>query len=315
MISIRKLEEKDIPYIIEWMNNENLTKYLKTNFKDIANEKSQLEFIKNSYDNKNKNFAIIDDNDDQYLGSVSLKNIDYNKREAEYAICIREIAQGKNVASAATNRILMFAFSELNLERVYLYVQSENMRANSFYNKYGFNFDRRINNSMEFSGVMKDINWYSITRDGFFSMFKNREVDMTNVKRRHFNVISDNRGDLIALEENPRQLEFPLNRVYYIYNVDEGIIRGKHSHYDLEQMLICVSGSVTVVTKTPFEQSEYILNNPNEGLYIGPMIWREMIHFSKDAVLLVLASNQYDADDYIRDYDLYEKEARKYFRK
>ena len=91
--------------------------------------------------------------------------------------------------------------------------------------------------------------------------------------------------------------------------------RGFHSHYDLEQMLICVKGQVNILTKTPFEEKITLLDSPENGLYIGPMIWREMYDFSADAVLLVLASELYKPSDYIRDYDLYEKEAKDYFKK
>lgn len=133
---------------------------------------------------------------------------------------------------------------------------------------------------------------------------------MENVKTVEYKIITDNRGDLIPIEY-PKQLEFPLKRIYYMFNVGEGIVRGNHSHQDLEQILIAVSGSVKVRTKTPFEEEVHELNNPAQGLYIGPMIWREMYDFSKDAVLLVLASKEYDEDDYIRDYDEYKKLALK----
>ena len=77
--------------------------------------------------------------------------------------------------------------------------------------------------------------------------------------------------------------------------------------------MICVHGSVKILTKTPGEESTVCLNNPQEALWIGPMVWREMYDFSDDAVLLVLASEHYTEADYIRDYDQYEKEALKWF--
>ena len=313
MISLRKLDNKDIPFIIEWMKDKEVTNHLQADFEKLANEETQKDFIKNSYTEKNKNFAIVDEFD-EYLGSISLKNIDLEKKEAEYAICLRKSSQGKNVAFQATNQILMFAFQTLNLENIYLYVLSENLRANGFYNKFGFNYNTKEKSSLNIKGKMCDINWYNITKSGFFSLFKSREEIMTNVKKIKYNEITDNRGDLIAIE-HPRQLEFPINRIYYIYNVSEGITRGKHSHNDLEQLLIAVSGSVTICTKTPFEEKQYILNDPSEALYIGPMVWREMKYFSKDAVLLVLASKKYDSDDYIRSYDEYYSKAKNHFKK
>lgn len=136
---------------------------------------------------------------------------------------------------------------------------------------------------------------------------------MLNVKKIDFNVIKDSRGKMIPIEY-PKQLDFPLKRIYYIYDVGEKERRGFHSHNDLEQVLIAIHGSVKILIKTPYEEDNIELNNPSEGLYIGPMIWREMYDFSNDAVLLVLASHEYDESDYIRDYGEYEDRAKKYFK-
>lgn len=312
MIKLRKLTIDDIPYMIEWMSDEKLTEHLKTNFMDYANYDSQKKFIENAINEHNINFAIADYESNEYLGSISLKDINYENKEAEYAICIRRCAQGKGIAEDATNEILLYAFSVLKLERLFLYVQTRNERANGFYHKYGFDFDGTKKKSMEIKGEMCDINWYSITKEKFFELFKSREKEMTNVKKVSYKENTDHRGELVAIE-NPKNLPFELNRVYYMYNVDVDVIRGKHSHYDLEQILICVSGSVEILTKTPFEEKKYLLNTRNEGLYIGNMIWREMYYFSDDAVLLVLASKKYDENDYIREYDKYLVEANNYF--
>lgn len=137
---------------------------------------------------------------------------------------------------------------------------------------------------------------------------------MKNCKLIDFNVIKDKRGKMIPIEY-PKQLEFPLKRIYYIYDVAEGERRGYHSHNDLEQVLIAVSGEVKILVKTPYEEKIIKLDNPSQGLYIGPMIWREMFDFSKDAVLLVLASHEYDESDYIRNYNDYEEKAKVYFRR
>ena len=81
----------------------------------------------------------------------------------------------------------------------------------------------------------------------------------------------------------------------------------------LHQVLICISGNVKIRLKNGFDEKIVQLDNSDYGLYIGPMIWREMFEFSNNAVLLVLASEYYDESDYIRDYDTYLQEARKFF--
>lgn len=135
---------------------------------------------------------------------------------------------------------------------------------------------------------------------------------MKNCKMVDFNVIKDSRGKMIPLEY-PKQLEFPLKRIYYIYEVDKNARRGYHSHNDLEQILIAIHGKVKILVKTPYEEEVVELNSSDKGLYIGPMVWREMFGFEDEAVLLVLASHEYDESDYIRDYEEYEKQAKEYF--
>ena len=137
---------------------------------------------------------------------------------------------------------------------------------------------------------------------------------MKNIKMYDFKKHTDGRGNLIPLEY-PKELPFEIQRVYYIYDVDNDIVRGKHSHNNLQQILIAVNGSVKILVKTPYEQKIINLSDPTQGLYIGPMIWREMFEFSDQAVLFVLASEKYNEDDYIRDYEEYEEKAKVYFKK
>lgn len=133
-----------------------------------------------------------------------------------------------------------------------------------------------------------------------------------NIRYVDFPKYTDKYGNLVPIE-GKETIPFEMKRVYYIYGVEQGVRRGFHSHVELEQVLICVSGEVKILVKTPEETQEILLNNPQKGLYIGPMIWREMFDFSEDAVLLVLASEHYKVEDYIRDYNEYEKLAIEYF--
>lgn len=111
----------------------------------------------------------------------------------------------------------------------------------------------------------------------------------------------DNRGQLVALEEF-KDIPFAIKRVYYMYETREGVRRGGHAHYSLEQILICVHGSCKVLLDNGFEKKIVFLEKPYEGLYISNDMWREMYDFSSDAVLMVLASDFYKEDDYIRNY-------------
>lgn len=111
----------------------------------------------------------------------------------------------------------------------------------------------------------------------------------------------DERGQLIALEEC-RDIPFEVKRIYYMYDTKEGVRRGFHSHKNLEQILVCIHGNCKVLLDNGQEKEEVLLDMPYEGLYVGNDIWREMYDFSEDAVLLVLASEYYNEEDYIRDY-------------
>ncbi len=125
-----------------------------------------------------------------------------------------------------------------------------------------------------------------------------------DIKLLKFQPHGDERGQLVAAEID-KEIPFEIKRVYYIYDTLEGVRRGFHAHLKLEQILICVSGSCKIHLDNGKETAEVLLDKPYEGLYISNNMWREMYDFSKDAVLLVLASELYDEKDYIRDYDTF----------
>ena len=113
----------------------------------------------------------------------------------------------------------------------------------------------------------------------------------------------DDRGQLIALEDFTDQVPFSIKRVYYIYDTTPGTVRGNHAHRELKQLLVCISGACTILCGMPDgAKTEYRLDWPDKGLLIEGLVWRQMKEFSKDAVLLVLASEHYTEADYVRDY-------------
>ena len=112
---------------------------------------------------------------------------------------------------------------------------------------------------------------------------------------------SKKHGGSITVIEGAKQIPFDIKRVYYLYNVDENGSRGGHAHKNLEQVIIAVSGSVDVVTDDGVEQKTFSLNRPDQGLYLPKMIWRDLINLKSNSICLVLASEHYKNDDYIRD--------------
>lgn len=123
-----------------------------------------------------------------------------------------------------------------------------------------------------------------------------------NIQLLKFDVKGDERGSLIALEEN-YNVPFDVKRVYYIFGTEQGVRRGYHAHKNLKQLAICVSGSCTFLLDNGTQQKHIALSSPTQGLLIEGLIWREMYNFSPDCVLMVLADAYYDEADYIRDYN------------
>lgn len=115
-------------------------------------------------------------------------------------------------------------------------------------------------------------------------------------------VIQNPQGNLTFIEEQ-RHVPFPIVRVYYLYDVPGGAMRGGHAHRGLEQLIVAISGSFDVILDDGSKRKTITLNRSRIGLYMPPMIWRELVNFSSGSVCMVLASAYYDEADYYRDYD------------
>jgi hypothetical protein len=116
--------------------------------------------------------------------------------------------------------------------------------------------------------------------------------------------IHEPRGNLTFVE-GERHIPFAIRRVYYLYDVPGGAERGGHAHIGLHQLIIAMSGSFDVVLDDGTRRERFHLNRSYFGLYVCPMIWRELDNFSSGSVCMVLASNLYDEADYYRDYQAF----------
>jgi glyoxylate utilization-related uncharacterized protein len=116
--------------------------------------------------------------------------------------------------------------------------------------------------------------------------------------------ISDPKGNLTPIE-GALDIPFEIARVYYTYDIPGGESRGGHAHVALEQFIIAVSGSFDVALDDGRDRVSFFLNRSYYGLYVPPMVWRDLSNFSSGSVCLVLASRPYEESDYIRDYDTF----------
>lgn len=128
-----------------------------------------------------------------------------------------------------------------------------------------------------------------------------------NYKLIDLDVHGDNRGKLIALEGN-KDLPFDIKRVYYIYDTIPEESRGFHAHKTLEQIIVAIDGACQFVLDDGKTREKVWLNSPNKALYIGKNMWREMKHFSYGCKLMILASEYYNENEYIKDYNTFLKE-------
>lgn len=165
-IYLRKLKRKDAPLMLEWMQDPSIACFFRFDAQSMTVEDCEKFIESIDDDSGSKHYAIVNE-EDEYLGTISLKNIDYQKQEAEYAISTRKKAHGTGVAMSATKAVLRIAFEELKLKRVYLNVLKENRRANAFYRKVGFQFDYCDENAFEIRGKKKSLNWYYFTNNCF----------------------------------------------------------------------------------------------------------------------------------------------------
>ncbi|RXP45414.1 WxcM-like domain-containing protein [Lutibacter sp. HS1-25] len=111
-----------------------------------------------------------------------------------------------------------------------------------------------------------------------------------------------NEAGNITVVENGYNIPFEVKRVYYLYDIPGGEVRGGHAHYELQQFIIAASGSFDVILDDGKNKKRVTLNRPNLALHIVPGLWRELDNFSSGSICLVLASHQYDEGDYIREY-------------
>lgn len=157
---IRRLKEKDAPYMLEWMHDPEIAKCFKVNFMEHTIEDAR-RFISESFNEEQRHFAVVDEND-MYMGTVSLKHISHSDSNAEFAAVMRKCAQGTGAVISATRETLDYAFGELSLHRVYTNVLEDNKRSCRYVEKCGFVYEGTFKDHLYINGEYHNLNWYAI---------------------------------------------------------------------------------------------------------------------------------------------------------
>lgn len=137
-------------------------------------------------------------------------------------------------------------------------------------------------------------------------MFKFSDSSVYNCDVFELRKIHNRSGNITALN-NKIDIPFDVKRVYYLYDIPGGEMRGGHAHKELQQLIIAASGSFDVIIDDSKNRKVVNLNRSNYGLYVLPGIWRELVNFSSGSICLVLASHKYDENDYIREYNYFKE--------
>jgi len=135
-------------------------------------------------------------------------------------------------------------------------------------------------------------------------MASRKQITINDVKFFNTRTMVEPDGNLVPIESN-YDVPFHIKRIFYVYGVKNQNDRGKHAHYKTKQVLICLNGKVEVLVNDGVKEKKYLLESPQQALYIPEMIWDEQIYHSEDTVLLVLSNMKYEPNDYINDFNIF----------
>ena len=165
---LRALQDRDAILMLEWMHDPAVNHVFRLDFASMTRDKVLL-FIRKGQTATESHYSICDDAD-TYMGTISLKQIDVVNGTAEYAIVLRQVAQGQGFAGYATREILRIAFEELGLHKVYLNVLKENEHASGFYEHIGFRYEGTQRAQLVIGGRRHDLKWYGLLADEWHAM-------------------------------------------------------------------------------------------------------------------------------------------------
>lgn len=306
IMNLRKLQQKDAEFMYEWMYDFDVTQYLHQDYSRFTIKDAQ-RFIKESdYLLDERHFAITND-EDEYIGTTSLRHIDKAVGLAELAIVVRKSAMQKGYAWFGLIETLNTAFDCYGLDKVYWRVNKKNERAIRFFMKHGLNMldedipeeiKKRHNNE-------HNLVWFCVLKGDDYQNEAVSRGEVANCKVIKIKTIPTIEAGELSFFEGSNDIGFDIKRIYYISKVPEGVRRGFHAHRELKQILFCPYGRIQLLLENAGAREEITLSDPSIGVLINKLTWRETLWLQKDSVLVVACSDYYKPEDYIRNYNEY----------
>lgn len=297
-MKLRNLELKDAPLMLEWMHDKSVVEKMRGRFAEKTLEDCKI-FIKKSENKEHDIHLAIVSDEDEYMGTVSLKSINRENKSAELSIVVRKEAMTRGYSWCGIEEVLNRAFNEYGLDCVYWCVLKNDNRSIRFYDKHNFHEAIDISDNIldRYDGG-KDLKWYSVLKGD--TLDQRKVVAGCNIIR--IKTIPTVGAGELSFFEAIHDVPFEFKRMYYISKVPEGTRRGFHAHKELKQLLFCPYGRIQLILENEFGREEIELSDPSIGVVIDKPTWREMLWLQRDSVLCVAASDYYTVNDYIRNY-------------
>ena len=307
-MQLRNLDIADAEGMYAWLSDDKVTSGLNGEYKDCLIQDAKKFIFESDHTPNEVHKAIVTDEND-YVGTVSLRFINDPEETAELAIVVRSDFFGKGYAWFGAVSMLKYAFDSLKLHSVYWRVKSDNERAIRFFQKHGFNSP-----DMDIPEILtrrhqceRNLVWFvAINGDDFENKLLSKGT-VAGCQIIRIKTIPTVEAGELSFFEGIKDIPFGIKRIYYISKVPEGIRRGFHAHRNLQQLLFCPYGKIQLILENRDTREEVELSDPSVGVLITKPTWREMLWLQKDSVLCVAASDYYDPADYIRDYSEFKK--------
>ena len=299
---LRPLVETDIEALRVWRNNPANTACLRR--LPFITEEMQRRWFSETLENPDELAFAIEETGRGLglIGSVSLYHFADGEAEFGRLLIGMPEAHGTGAGKTAVSLLLFIGFGILELTRIYAHVHPDNAAARKSYARAGLT--ETGTDGAELIVEIRRSEYEALVRAKTDPPIISDSACLLRFQRH-----GDARGFLVAAEACA-EIPFPVKRAFWIYGCEREAVRGCHANRRSEFVLIALHGACQVKVVSAYGEKRYLLNSPQTGLYLPRMTWKEMYDFAPDTTLLCLASERYDTEEYIRDFDAFMQEVK-----